>query len=335
MQVKSLSSLLLLLFVVSPCTRVPAQVMGNYQQQNNVQRTDNYQAQYRAVPRPAELTPDGKVTFTINALSNQTADSYVAIFSIFQVGSTAGETNGSMNARVQALIGGLAGIGVTRDDVYVDMVNFLPTYAFSEEKKIFSKKTLTEVPTGFQLQKNLHVRYRDPELLDKIVTVAAEQEVYDIIKVDYQIDRPQDVYNELRRLAFAYLDTLEKIYVGQGLPLDSSYVNTAENAWVAYPGDRYESYTAFASQQLSAADRNGSIVDKVDKPKLRFYNAIPANDYDLVINPNLLEPAAQFTYSLKVSYTLPPPVPATTTEVKTQYFWMTPDGTLRPVRLEE
>lgn len=329
-------ALLALFFLGVGLSTLPAQVMGNYQQQNVVPRTsDNYVAQYRAVPKPAVLAPNGTLEFTINALSNQTADSYVAIFSIFQVGGTAAETNQRMNERVNTVITSLAAIGITRQDVYVDMVNFLPTYAFEEEKKIFSKKTLTEVPTGFQLQKNLHIRYRNPELLDRIVTAAAEQEVYDIIKVDYQIDRPQDVYLELRRLAFAYLDTLEAIYVKQDIPLDSAYVTTAENAWVAYPGDRYESYSAFASQQLSSQQRNGSVVDRASKPTLRFYNAIPANDYDLVINPNLLEPAAQFTYSLKVSYKMPPEVQPVRTEVRHQYYLMTPEGVLKPIQIEK
>ncbi|OAV45853.1 hypothetical protein A3850_008380 [Lewinella sp. 4G2] len=318
-----------------PCTRGSAQVMGNYQQQNNAASFDNYQPQYRAIPRPAKITDNGKLEFTINSLFNKTADSYLAIFSIFQAGTTAETTNSAMNGRVNALVDKLRGLGVADEDIYVDMVNFLPTYAFETEKKIFSKKTLTEVPTGFQLQKNIHIRYKNPELLDQIVTAAATQEIYDIIKVDYQIDRPQDVYVELRKMAFEYLETIKTRYAENGMRLDTMYFTTAENAWVTYPGDRYQSYTAFASQNLSPQQRGDSNVEQAKKPTLRFYNAIPANDYDLVVNPNLLEPAAQFTYSLKVQFTQPERVPGVITEVRTQYYLMTPEGELRPINISK
>jgi hypothetical protein len=215
------------------------------------------------------------------------------------------------------------------------MVNFLPTYAFASEKKIFSRKTLTEMPTGFQLAEEHPRPVPRPGLLDQIVTAAAGQEVYDIIKVDYQVDRPQDIYTELREMTFGYLDTLTEIYSAQGIGLDSAYVITAENAWVAYPADRYKSYTAFATQQLTAQERDDAVVDKIDKPTLRFYDPIPANDYDLVINPDLLAPAAQFSYSLKVRFVLPERKMPIRTVYEQQYFMVTPEGKLVPLKLKE
>ena len=312
-------------------TSVRAQVMGNYQRQNNAPSTSNYRAQFRAVPQTAEFAPDGSLVFSINALSNQTADSYVAIFSVFQTGKTAPETNDGINRRIDAIKSALTAIGVPREDVYVDLVNFLPTYGYTEDKRIFSKTTFTEVPTGFQLQKNLHIRYRDPELLDRILTAAATQEVYDIIKVDYQIARPSEVYAEMRRLAFDYLDQIEEVYAGQGIGLDTFNKTIAENAFVTYPGDRYQSYTAFASQKLSADQRSGSVVDQAEKPQLRFYDAIPPNDYDLVINPDVLEPSAQFSFSLKVRYVKPVQKVQVRTKVDTRYYMLTPDGELKPI----
>ena len=80
------------------------------------------------------------------------------------------------------------------------------------------------------------------------------------------------------------------------------------------------------------------MITKVDKPTLSFYQAIPANDYDLVINPDLLEPAAQFTYSLKVRFTLYPPkapvAPQKIVEVKKQFMYLTPDGKVVPLVLQ-
>jgi uncharacterized protein YggE len=315
-----------------------AQTMGNYNNQRPSQ-VQNYQVQFRAVPRPANFTNDPNVIeVTINALSNQPAAAHLAIFSVFQAGSTVKSVNGGMNSRLETVKAGLKKLGISDDDIYVDMVNFLPTYAFNEEKKIFSKKTLTEVPTGFNMQKNLHIRYRDAELLDQILTVVTEAEIYDIIKVDYVVDEPQNVYAELREEAFGYLNGMIDEYAKNGIGLDTARKQIAENAWVVYPGDRYEAYTAHSSQKLTAKEREGAVVTQAEKPVLRFYNAIPTNDYDLVINPGLLEPSAQFSFSLKVRFTLPPekpaPKPVIQTKVVKQFLYLTPDGKIVPLALE-
>lgn len=329
------------LFLLLACLstlQISAQVMGNYRNQRP-QSIQNVQPQFRSVQRDATLNPNQNVIeMTVNALSNQQADAHIAVFSVFQSGKTAKEVNQAMNERMGTVIKALAELGIDKDDIYIDMVNFLPTYAYNEEKKIFSKKTLTEVPTGFNLQKNLHVRYRKAELLDQIITAAAEEEIYDIIKVDYAVSEPQKIYEELRKMAFEYLGGIKQQYADNGIALDTALQHAAESAWVVYPGDRYETYSAHASQKLSKEEAANAVVTKVDKPTLSFYQAIPANDYDLVINPDLLEPAAQFTYSLKVRFTLQPPAapvaPQKIVEVKKQFMYLTPDGKVVPLVLE-
>lgn len=319
---------------------LPAQVMGNYEVQQrasgniSTHSNVNFTAQYRGVARPAEFIANNQIEISINALANQRADSYTAIFSILQVGKTAAEANELINKRINAMKAGMARIGITAADVHVDMVNFLPKYEYEVSRKIFSKTTYTEVPSGFEIQKNVHIRYRDAELLDGIITTAAEQEVYDIVKVDYFIESPQAVYTQLRETAFAYLAELEAMYAANGIPLDSSYRESAESAWVAYPANRYEGYQAFSSQRLPSSAGSAN-VNQADKPYARFYNAIPANDYDIVINPNILEPAVQFSYNLKIRFTLPVRVIPSKTVVQEQYLILTTDGKLVRMNINE
>ncbi|MFZ4473959.1 MAG: SIMPL domain-containing protein [Saprospiraceae bacterium] len=310
-----------------------AQVMGNYAEQQQVYQNVNFNAQFRAVPKSAILLGENVVEININALANQKADNYTAIFSCIQVGKTAEETDNLLSSRINGLLNDLQALGIPRTDVYVDMVNFLPKYEYDVSKKLFSKKTYTEIPKGFELQKNIHVRYKDPALLDNIVTAAASQEIYDIVKVDYFVKEPQAVYAQLRAATFAYLNDLKKSYKTIGMNFDSAYLITAENAWVAYPINRYEKYQAFSTQSLDV-DKNSAVVNSADKPVARFYNAVPANDYDIVINPEILEPAVQFSYNLVVRYTLPerkvPTAPKPTKEV----FFITPNGDLKPIKVD-
>lgn len=338
---KSLSILCLALFQGA---LLSAQVMGNYgiqqQQQMNEQNVDvqrsssNYIAQFRALPKAAVLKEDRSLEISINALSNQRAESYTAIFSIVQVGKTAEETNGLLNQRLNAFLDELKNLGIPAADLYVDMVNFLPKYEYDVSKKIFSKKTYTEIPKGFELQKNVHIRYKNNALLDKIVTAAARQEIFDIVKVDYFVSNSQAVYTQLREAAFKYLTEIKKQYHNINLNLDSAYLVTAENAWVAYPINRYTSYQAFSSQLLDQGEKSGSVVNNADKPVSRFYNAVPADDYDIVINPEILEPAVQFSYSLVLRFTLPERKPMVKTEYKKEFVLVTPTGEVKTLKIE-
>jgi uncharacterized protein YggE len=308
--------------------------MGNYQTQQKQYTNINYTAQYRAVPKAASFLGNNMIEISINALSNQRASSYTAIFSVMQFGKTAEETNSILDSRLTPFISQLKGLGIPDSNIYVDMVNFLPKYEFDVSKKIFSKKTYTEVPTGFELQKNVHIRYSDPGLLDKIVAAAARQEIYDIVKVDYFVSDPSVFYRQLRSEVFEYANQIKAEYKKIGLELDSAYLQTAENAWVAYPINRYESYQAFTSSKPNPLDKSSAIWNMADKPEARFYNAVPANDYDIVINPEILEPAVQFSYNLVLRFTMPERQPRTITKNQKEFIWITPEGEVKPLKIE-
>ncbi|MBL7793649.1 MAG: SIMPL domain-containing protein, partial [Saprospiraceae bacterium] len=123
-------------------------------------------------------------------------------------------------------------------------------------------------------------------------------------------------------------------YRSIGMRLDSAYLITAENAWVAYPINRYETYQAYTSQGLDAFEKNNAFIQSADKPVLRFYNAVPANDYDIVVNPEILEPAIQFSYNLVARFTLPERQPAVKTQVKKEFIWLTPTGEAKTIKVE-
>ncbi len=311
-----------------------AQVMGNYGNQQQTYQNVMPNAQFRGVPKSATMLEGNQIEISINALSNQKASSYTAIFSLLQLGKTADETNTLLNSRLSAFLAELKTLGIPATDIYVDMVNFLPKYEYDVSKKLFSKKTYTEIPKGFELQKNIHIRYTDTSLLDRVVTAAARQEIYDIVKVDYFVKDPQAVYAQLRDAAFLYLTQIKTQYRSTGLRLDSAYLVTAENAWVAYPINRYETYQAFSGQRLDPDDKGNSVVNSADKPISRFYNAVPANDYDIVINPEILEPAVQFSYNLILKFTLPDRRPSVKTEVKKEFVLVTPTGEVKTLKID-
>lgn len=323
---------LLLLFFLVVNQFLAAQVMGNYAEKQQTYQNIVPNAQYRAVPKAAFFISENQIEISINTLSNQKASAYTAIFSVTQAGKTADETNALLNARLDGFLTDLKNIGILSADIYVDMVNFLPKYEYDVSKKLFSRKTYTEIPKGFELQKNIHIRYTNPTLLERIVTAAARQEIYDIVKVDYFVNDSEGIYSQLRETTFKYLQKIESQYKTIGIRLDSAYIISAENAWVAYPINRYESYQAFSTQRIDA-DEN-SKVNSADKITSRFYNAVPANDYDIVINPEILEPAVQFSYNLVVRFTIPERIPAEKTVVKKEFLLVTPNGEVKTLKID-
>ena len=335
---KTTFSVFILLFSLSISY---GQILGNYKRGSNDfvrQRQSNEPFagnQFRSVAKAASIIGENNLQISINALSNQQASSYLAVFNLTQLGTTAENTNDTLNKRISTFIASLKNIGIQQEDLYVDMVNFVPKYEIDVSKKLFSKKTFKEIPIGFELQKNVHIRFSDPQMLDKIVTEAAKEEIYDIVKVDYFLEDPKAVYNELRVSAFNYLNEIKEQYQNIGMELDSAYMITGENAWVAFPGDRYVSYKAYSNQVNAPQKKFDAKVDKIDKPISRFYDPIQPNDYDIVLNPEILEPAIQFSYNLVVKFTMPPMVPKKEIVREKAFILVTPEGQVKTLKIEE
>src|SRR5262249_54070236 len=132
---------------------------------------------------------------TVAGMANVKADSYIAIFSVTQSGKTAEEVNTLMDSRINQ---SLAEIKKKQNvEALVDMVSFVPQYEYDVDKKIFSKRTYNEVPNGFELKKNIHVKYSNPNDLHDIITILSASEIYDIVRVDYFSNNLEAIKKEL------------------------------------------------------------------------------------------------------------------------------------------
>jgi hypothetical protein len=207
------------------------------------------------------------------------------------------------------------------------MISLVPVYEFEMEKKLFSK-TYTEVPQGFEMQKNLHVQFKDEALLDKIVTAAANNEIYDFIKLEYFVENNAQKYTELRDAAVKYMKLKIENFKQLGINLDTVYHIISEKSSVVYPIDRYESYQAFTGTSLEAM--KGKMVNSVRKPKTMFYNKLPYHKFDIVINPGIIEPSVQFTYSLTLKYV----VKDKPKKTEKEFILVTPEGIVKTLKID-
>jgi uncharacterized protein YggE len=244
------------------------------------------------------------MTFDVKCLYNAKADVYTAIFNVVQVGKDAAQADDLMGLRLSGFINAMTNGGILREDIFVDMVSFVPVFEMKEgEARLFSK-TYQETPAGFELQKNVHVRFTKGEMLDKVVSIATQNEIYDLVKVDYFVNDSEKIYDTMRARAVEQIKRKVADYAKLGVRLDTMEHVLAEAKSATYPAERYQRYKAFAGQSLDAAKKKSAAdIKTIRKPVSIYYNKLPYNDFDIVINPTILEPAVQFTYDLKVQYT--------------------------------
>ena len=283
--------------------------------------------------RPTQELPQAFISATNNiveletkVLMNVTADEYVAMFHIEQKGKILKDVQENMDKRIADFQKDLADLGIKEENIIIDFLSLVPEYEYDIDKKLFSR-TYNEVPVGFELKKNVHIRFKDNKILDKIIAKAAENEIYDLSKVEYFINNTDEFYQKLRKKAFEILRKKERLYDSANIEL-SKADKIADEAFKTYfPFDRYRSYSAISKGKTSFS-KNYKVNDQNRSPSA-FYEKLDYDNIECIINPTILEPAVQLVFSLKVRYVLP--------QEKTDksIYILTPTGELKKVNLKE
>ena len=287
---------------------------------------------YDKSDRPTQILPQSTilgnnvVELEATVLMNVTANEYVAMFHIEQKGKNLKDVQENMDKRIADFQKGLAELGIKENEMIVDFLSLVPEYEYDVEKKLFSK-TYNEVPAGFELKKNVHIRFKDTKILDKIIAKAAENEIYDLSKVEYFINDTDILYQKLRRKAFEMITKKEKLYDSLNITLSKAEKVADENFQTFFPFDRYRSYEAISKGKTSFS-KNSTVNNKNRSPSA-FYEKLDYDNIECIINPTILEPAVQLFFSLKVRYILPQEK-----EEKVIYI-LTPTGELKRVNLKE
>ena len=278
------------------------------------------------------LRPEkNEIIFQVNSLMNVKANRFLAVFNLTQVGKTAVETDKLINIRIDGFINDLKQLSLSDDDIYTDMIYLIPTFEFEVQKKLFSSDTYNEVPKGFEMQKNVHINFTDIGVIDDLVTLAAKNEIYDLVKLDFFVDDTESVYDSLRARSQKFMTRkIQSHEKSQQINLQDAFQTIAEYTDAIYPETQYSDYDAFVSQSLEAAGKNSGVT-KIRKPATVAYDQIPYGDFDIVINPVVLEPVVQFIYTLKVRYELEKEKPQT----QNKYLLVTPNGDVKELILKQ
>ena len=295
------------------------QAAGNYLYNQSLERDykttsetfDNQSFGYLP-PYPSQsrlpFAPDTSITLTANILMNVKADSYMMILGVSQVAETVDSCHQMINRRIDTFIKNAAQFGVNKKDVFIDFISQVPVFEIEEEKKLFSK-SYNEVPKGFELKKNIHLKYKDEGAVEGLLTLAAENEIYDIVKVDHVVENVHTVYDTLRLAAINLLNKKANDFKKLGITYVPMFHTVAEEIYGTYPLERYTSYKSFNEASIKNIKKyqgkSGSYtVRSRTIPASLYYNKLPYNVYDQVIHPVIVEPVVQFSYTLSMKYVL-------------------------------
>lgn len=241
---------------------------------------------------------NGETTITVRGLANVKADQYVAIFSLTQTGKTQIEATQMMDDRISQAVNALK---LQKNvETFTDIISFVPLYEFSSEKKLFSKRTYNEIPTGFEIKKNIHIKFSNPDELNGFVKLMAQNEIYDLVRVDYYLTTIDDVKKQVEIKAKQLMKDKVKSYEDlAGKTFTNEEKTFSEGFIIKLPMEMYKSYEAYNSTSLNI-NRAGN-VNQVAKNSTIYYQPILDKDFDFVMNPIVLEPVIQVMYEIKMT----------------------------------
>ncbi|WP_179374682.1 SIMPL domain-containing protein [Winogradskyella wichelsiae] len=332
---KNSSILLLLLFSI---TTLLAQHKGNYNEitqdisRQNILTSGNAQIYNPAVQKQIHqnLQPSNVLTIDVKALQNVSATTYTAIFNVSQIGLTAEKTNQLLKKRIDSIKQRLKTKGIAENNIAIDVISFVPIYEVEVTKKLFSK-TYTEVPKGFELQQNIHIQFTKTNQFEAILEACAKSEIYNLVKVDYYIENIQEVYKNLQNQLLKLIEEKKAYYKVLGFDMATYDVAIADDKYCYFPKDFYQSYQAYNSISIEALDKSKGITT-AKKQTSYYYQPLTYENYDVVINPSILEPVVQIGMNIKLHFTPKPKekkeAPIVETKIDHKYYVISPNGTI-------
>lgn len=322
------------LFILTPTF---AQHLGNYNNDDfQVSRQNIALSGNAAIYNPTVqqqinkvLNPSNVLFIDVKALQNVKAVTYTAVFNLSQIGETAEKANRLINERIDGVRRKLKSEGILEKDIVIDVISFVPKYEIEVQKKLFSK-TYTEIPSGFELQQNIHIQFTKTDQFESILTACAESEIYNLVKVDYFIENIAQVYKNLQAELLKLIDEKKAYYEVLGFNLDDYDVSVADDKYCYFPKDFYRSYQAFNSVSFEAIKKNKGVLSAI-KQTSYYYEPLSYQHYDVVINAAILEPVIQIGMNIRLQYNPKPKevtTPNTKTELVHKYYVVSPNGTI-------
>ena len=284
---------LLLTFSVSQ-----AQISGNQIYGNNSYNGNNYNQSN--LPNNAVVSiNDNHLTVTVKLLQNKKADGFVITLGLNEEDETVSGCSKKINARIDGFVEKIKTLGIKKENVYIDFISQTKIYDFE-----VSGLNSEQVDKGFEIKKNIIITTSNVNSLEKLIALASNFEIHDVIKVDYFNSDTNAIHNALFDEALVLAEAKKIRYMKSfGKRVIGTPSATEEFATV-FPKTQYKMYQAFESAEIETNynNRNQYLKKIARKNKTFYYDGISSAGFDKVINPNQTEVGIQYVLTLTMTY---------------------------------
>ena len=285
---------LLLLNVLS----VSAQISGNQVYGKNNYNGNNYNQE--TLPNNSKVSiNDNVLSVSVKILLNKKADGFVMTLGLNEEDETVAGCSKKITARITGFIERMKSLGVKKENVYIDFISQTKIYDFE-----VNGMNSEQIEKGFEIKKNIIVSTSNVNSLEKIIALASDFEIHDVIKVEYYNNETDAIHNSLFDEALVLAEAKKIRYMKAfGKRIIGTPTATEEFATV-FPKTQYNTYQAFETAEIQTNYNNQSPYLKkiARKNKTFYYDGISSAGFDKVINPNQTEVGIQYVMTITMHY---------------------------------
>ena len=275
-----------------------AQISGNQIYGNNRYNENNYNQ--NVLPNNTVVSiNDNHLTVTVKMLLNKKADGFVITLGLNQEDETVSGCSNKINTRIDGFLDKIKALGIKKENCYIDFISQTKIYDFNA-----NLETAQQIDKGFEIKKNIIITTSNANSLEKLIAIASDFEIHDIIKVEYFNNDTNAIHNSLFDEALVLAEAKKIRYMKSfGKRVIGTPSATEEFATV-FPKTQYKMYQAFESAEIETNynNRNQYLKKIARKNKTFYYDGISSAGFDKVINPNQTEVGIQYVLTLTMTY---------------------------------
>ena len=275
-----------------------AQISGNQIYGNNRYNENNYNQ--NVLPNNTVVSiNDNHLTVTVKMLLNKKADGFVITLGLNQEDETVSGCSTKINTRIDGFLDKIKALGIKKENCYIDFISQTKIYDFNA-----NLETAQQIDKGFEIKKNIIITTSNANSLEKLIAIASDFEIHDIIKVEYFNNDTNAIHNSLFDEALVLAEAKKIRYMKSfGKRVIGTPSATEEFATV-FPKTQYKMYQAFESAEIETNynNRNQYLKKIARKNKTFYYDGISSAGFDKVINPNQTEVGIQYVLTLTMTY---------------------------------
>jgi uncharacterized protein YggE len=273
-----------------------AQIGGNQVYQSNSSHYDRDPAESLSI-----YSNDSTLIITSRVLMNQEADHYLLTVGVNQFGKTVIEANNGLTIRIDNVLKKIKRLGVNDSDISIDFISETKQY-----DHVSANDKITEFFDGFSIRKNIIIKVDELTKIDAIIQFCSEEEIHDIIKVDYvssDLEMINDKLfeealkiNQKKRDRFAAISTIQ---------LTGESRLSSDKFMIYYPKNHYKKYNEAFESTLSESQYNSHLAKRVRKETTYFYDGVETElGVDKIIDETSPTVGIQYVLEIQVVYKL-------------------------------